>query len=173
MRIINLTDEELPQLQGVEVMGSDLRDLFLEALNDGNPADVRAGEMRGIPFNYAADLTWVKRDENGPRLISAINSQEPWLLALPRQDAQGRSTEEVAETLCYLQIGPEPGTSIPLVVPVDVRNKQWYFAGTKSDLRLPIVFEVDQNGNVAGMTNFVHRTPPLYGAQIDPNDSEA
>lgn len=47
MRIINLSGEELPVLQGVEDAPDAMRDLCLEALTDGNPAGVRAGRIRG------------------------------------------------------------------------------------------------------------------------------
>ncbi len=158
MRIINLSGEELPVLQGVEDAPDAMLDLCLEALADGNPAGVRAGRIRGAVQTVA----FQKQVEGDGTLVGALHHEEPWLVVLPKDEA------EVAQELCQMQIGPEPGTSIPLMVPVEARGRQWVFVGGASDLRLPVVFEVDQNGNVVGMANFVHRTPPLYGAQIDP-----
>ena len=160
MKILNLTDEGLPALQGVESAPDAMLDACLMALHDGNPAGVRAGMIRGA-VQTAAYQAQIEGDAS---LVGAINREEPWLVVLPKDEA------EVARELCAMQIGPEPGTSIPLIVPVEARNRQWTFAGTRSDLRLPVVFEVDQSGDVVGMTNFVHRTPPLYGAQIDPEE---
>ena len=159
MKIINLTDETLPALQGVDDAPDAIREKCLEALADGNPAGVRAGFIRGVVQTVAVQMQFNDGDAS---LVEAINNEEPWLVVLPKDEA------EVAQELCAMQIGPEPGTSIPLIVPVEARNRQWTFAGGKSDLRMPVVFEVDQNGNVVRMTNFVHRTPPLYGAQIEP-----
>ena len=161
MRILNLTGEALPVLQGVEDAPDEMRDLCLEALRDGNPEGVRAGRIRGAVQTVAAQI---KFNEGDASLVDAIAAEEPWLVVLPKDE------HDVAWELCQMQIGPEPGTSIPLLVPVEARNRQWSFSGSGSDLRLPIVFAVDQNGDVTGMTNFVHRTPPLTGAQIDPED---
>ena len=192
IRVINLTDEALPELQGVEVYEGDLKEKCLEILNDeGHTVSYRAGGLRGMP----ASIPIAALIEGDDSLMSILHNQEPWLMALPRQDAHGRDTKPIAEMLCFLQIGPvkkpvittqpsmedawtydeiviEEGekTEIPLVIPVDVRNKQWFFAGSKSDLRMPIVFEIDQNGNVSGITNFVHRAPVNHGAQILPED---
>ena len=158
MRIINLTGEALPALQGVGDAPEAMVAQCLEALADGNPAGVRAGRIRSAVQTAA----WqVQYNDGDASLVEAINAEEPWLVVLPRDEA------EVARELCAMQIGPEPGTSIPLIVPVEARNRQWSFAGSKSDLRMPVVFEIDQSGDVVGMTNFVHRTPPLYGAQIE------
>lgn len=170
LRVINLTGEDLPELQGVENVGGKIEAECLEKLEDGNPADVRAGMMRDVISAVVSQMQYVDNDPKGTVYQEAIGNEEPWLFALPRMDSKGRLTKDVAETLCHMQIGPEPGTKIPLVVPVDVRNKQWFFAGSKSDLKIPIAFAIDQNGNVVEMTNFVHRTPPLYGAQIVPGD---
>ncbi len=158
MRILNLSGEALPALQGVGEAPHAMRKLCLEALADGNPAGVRAGRIRGAVQTAA----WQAHYAGDTSLVEAINAEEPWLVVLPKGEA------DVAREFCLMQIGPEPGTSIPLIVPVEARNRQWSFAGSASDLRLPIVFEVDQYGDVTGMANFVHRTPPVTGAQIDP-----
>ena len=156
MRIINLSGEPLPVPQGVEDAPDAMRALCLGALTDGNPAGVRAGRVRAAVQTVA----WQEHIAGDTSLVEAINAEEPWLVVLPRGE------DAVARELCAMQIGPEPGTSIPLLVPVAARSKQWTFAGSASDLRLPVVFAVDQSGDVTGLVNFIHRTPPLYGAEI-------
>ena len=172
IRIINLTDEALPELQGVEVYDGELKDKCLKALNEkGHTVSYRANGLRGMP----ASIPIAALLEGDDSLMSILHNQEPWLMALPRQDAHGRDTKPIAEMLCFLQIGPATPADrveIPLVIPIEVRNKQWFFAGSKSDLRMPIVFEIDQNGNVAGITNFVHRAPVSHGAQIVPEGED-
>ena len=172
IRVINLTDEALPELQGVEVFDGELRDKCLEALNDeGHTVAYRANSLRGMPASVPI-AALIKGDDS---LMRILHNQEPWLMALPNKDAHGRDTKPISEMLSWLQIGPadpEDRVEIPLVIPVEVRNRQWLFAGSKSELRMPITFSIDQNGNVVDITNFVHRTPVSHGAQIVPEADE-
>ena len=168
MKIINLTNEELPELQGVEVVSGRLLEKFQEVLADKNLTDSHIGaSFRSTPFGYYLELLYSGNPEqvkDAAAVAEYVHNQEPFLIVLPKD------REALAEMLCFLQIGPAPGTEFALLIPVEARNKQWLFSGSKSDIRIPVVFEIDQNGNVTGLSNFVHRTPPITGAQILPED---
>jgi len=163
MRILNLTADELPDLQGVEEVSSGARLTAAEAVNalgsDGSPLSA-AGQIRSAVQTEAYQLLAGHQDDS---LIRALGRQDPVLVVL--DPGQGRA-KDVAKALSKIQIGPEPGTTIPLLIPVAARDRRWLYMGSDSDIRLPVEFAVDQNGDVAGLANFVHRTPPAGRAQI-------
>ncbi len=153
MRILNLTDQDLPKLQGVAHVGTDTADKCRKAL--GEPANTAAGAIRSH-VQAEAFLAQFKRGDVS--LIRALHEQQPVLVVLDRDD--------VARHVLDMQIGPEPGTTIPLLVPVEAKNRRWFYLGSDSDLPMEVAFQVDQNGNIAGLANFVHRTPELTGGEI-------
>ena len=181
MKIINLSGAELPNLQGVANAPDDMIAMFKKTMADPNlsPSHI-AASFRGTPFGYSIhreifgmqyreSMEEAEKDacrqasKDAADLKEYVYEQHPWLIVLPK----GR--DELAEMLCFLQIGPSPGTEFALLIPVEARNRQWFYSGTKSEIRIPVIFEVDQNGNVVGLSNFVHRTPPIKGAQIVPD----
>ena len=164
MKIVNLSGSDIPALQGVENVTGGIIDRFESVLADRNLTVSHIGSsFRSVPFGHSLELEYsgdpVKAEE-AKVLQKYVHDQEPWLIVLPKDQ------RELAEMLCFLQVGPTPGTEFALLIPVEARNRQWYFAGTKSEIKVPIIFEIDQNGNVVGLSNFVHRTPPITGAQI-------
>ena len=180
MKIINLSGADLPNLQGVESAPDEMIAMFKKTMADPNLTDSHiGGSFRGTPFGYAIQQEYMaaarvpakdKADaiaiaqaaKDSAELKQYVHDQEPWLIVLPKD------RQSLAEMLCFLQIGPAPGTEFALLIPVEARNRQWFYSGTKSEIRIPVIFEVDQNGNVVGLSNFVHRTPPIKGAQIVP-----
>ena len=180
MKIINLSGADLPNLQGVENAPDDMIAMFKKTMADPNLTDSHIGSsFRGTPFGYALQQGYSvhsitrssekeqleareKALKDSAELKQYVHDQEPWLIVLPKD------RQSLAEMLCFLQIGPSPGTEFALLIPVEARNRQWFYSGTKSEIRIPVIFEVDQNGNVVGLSNFVHRTPPIKGAQIVP-----
>ena len=162
MRIMNLTNDDLPELQGVGSVSHDVVEMCWGILADDNLSDIiKAGRVRSAP---QADA--IKAMINGDgSLLAELNQQEPFLAVLDPKEHK-----LLAYDLCELQIGPAPGTEIPLIVPVEARNKRWYYMGSKSDIPLEVAFQVDQNGNIAGLANFVHRTPKSYGASLTPEE---
>ena len=164
MRIMNLTNEDLPELQGVGSVSDEVVGMCQGILSDDGLSDItKAARVRGAP---AADA--IKAMINGDgSLLAELNQQEPFLAVL-----DSRKHQLLAYDLCELQIGPAPGTEIPLIVPVEARNKRWYYMGSKSEIPLEVAFQIDQNGNIAGLANFVHRTPKSYGASLTPEEVE-
>ena len=169
MRILNLTQEELPELQGVEECSSYVKDQaqaelakYDEALNSeilSKDPSLPAGTIRGsITTEAYLELT----NNNRQDLIAALHAQKPVLVVLDKK------YKDVAQAITDMQIGPEPGTNIPLLVPVEAKNKRWFYLGSDSEIPLEVAFSVDQNGNVADLANFVHTTPPPTYAQIVP-----
>jgi len=171
MKIINLSGADLPNLQGVENAPDAMIEMFKKTMDDPNlTVSHIGGSFRGTPFGYAIQHMYRadekskdKATQEAIEIKEYVHTQQPWLIVLPK----GR--EKLAEMLCYLQIGPAPGTEFALLIPVEARNRQWFYSGTKSEIRIPVIFEIDQNGNVVGLSNFVHRTPPITGAQIVPD----
>ena len=162
MRIMNLAGEELPELQGVGSVSDDVLAMCRDILNDGSLSDItKAARVRGAPAGDAIKAM-IAGDTS---LLTELHNQEPFLAVLDP------SQQLLAYDLCELQIGPAPGTEIPLIVPVQAKNKRWYYMGSRSEIPLEVAFQVDQNGNVAGLANFVHRTPKSYGASLTPEEA--
>ena len=162
MRIMNLAGEELPQMQGVESVSDSVVELCHAILNDDSLSDItKAARVRGTPAKDAIEAMI----DGDTSLLTDLHNQEPFLAVLDP------SQKLLAYDLCELQIGPAPGTEIPLVVPVQAKNKRWFYMGSRTEIPLEVAFSVDQNGNVAGLSNFVHRTPKSYGASLTPEEA--
>ena len=158
MRILNLSKEDLPTLQGVHYVSTDTTQKCLDVIASKYDSDRTAGDIRGLVKTEAYLHKFKSGDDS---LITALHNQDPVLVVLNEDGF------DIAESILHMQIGPEPGTTIPLLVPVLARNRRWFYFGNSSELRMEVAFNIDQNGNVAGLTNFVHVTPKLTGAQIE------
>ena len=162
MRILNLAGAELPELQGVGHVSDEVVSMCHTILADDGLSEItKAARVRGAPAVDAIEAM-IAGDTS---LLTDLHNQEPILAVL---DPKARL---LAYDLCELQIGPAPGTEIPLIVPVEARNRRWYYMGSRSEIPLEVAFSVDQNGNVAGLANFVHRTPKSYGASLTPEEA--